>query len=278
MEFKKKWLRFVYSQHLAFNIFRSEPWLDVVRHFRELPGLVKVLWPSENEIADIETVVCTTDDVADDLAEVRAPFYVTGATIMSDDRKSRDAKPIANFLAGGSRGVMLIQTMNREGERDQASDVLARWIKVFGEFPPRWVKAICTDSASALDRGGLHMSRVVQWTQNVTQEVLQEVRELPSDSAHFIVQKVQARCAHMLESAHTAADLLCPSRRDLRYYEGVVSDYDASLVREADTYILSQTRFDVASPEYETACAQFCDFHSRRGTIALGERDGDREA
>ncbi|GBG77321.1 hypothetical protein CBR_g23651 [Chara braunii] len=148
MEFRKKWLRFVYSQRLAFNVFRSEPWLDIVRHFRELLGPVKVLWPSENEIADIETIVHTADDVGADLAEVRAPFYVTGATIMSDGRKSRDARPIVNFLAGGSRGVMLVRTMNREGERDRAPDVLARWIKVFDDFPPKWVNTICTDSAS----------------------------------------------------------------------------------------------------------------------------------
>ncbi|GBG75504.1 hypothetical protein CBR_g20135 [Chara braunii] len=82
----------------------------------------------------------------------------------------------------------------------------------------------------------------------------------------------------MLESAHVAAHLLCPSRRNLRYYEGVVSDYDASLVREAEVYILSQTGFSLASPEYETACAQMRDFHTRRGGIAWGGRDGDREA
>ncbi|GBG60008.1 hypothetical protein CBR_g338 [Chara braunii] len=154
MEFKKKWMRFVYSQHLAFNIFWSEPWLDVVRHFRELSGTVKVLWPSEKEIADIETVVCTADDVAADLGEVGAPFYVIGATIMSDGRKSRDAKPIVNCLGGGSRRVMLVRTMNRVGERDQASDVLAHWIKLFDDFPPRWVNAICTDFASAYIAAG----------------------------------------------------------------------------------------------------------------------------
>ncbi|GBG71290.1 hypothetical protein CBR_g8711 [Chara braunii] len=299
MEFKKRWLRFVYSHRLAFNIFRSEPWLDIVRNFMELSGPMKVLWPSENEIADIKTVVRTADDVAADLAEVRAPFYVTGATIMSDGRKSRDARPIVNFLAGGSCGVMLIRTMNMEGERDRAPYVLARWIKVFDDFPPKCVNAICTDSASAyvvatnmvqrpeqrpehrritLDRGGLHMSRFVQWTQDVTREVAQEVRALPAASAHFIVQKVQARCTHMLKPALATAHLLCPSRRDLRYYEGVVSDYDASLVREAETYILLQTGFSVASPEYETACAQLCDFHTQRGGIAWGGRNRDKEA
>ncbi|GBG81609.1 hypothetical protein CBR_g32601 [Chara braunii] len=149
MKFKKRFLRFVYSQCLPFNVFRSEPWKDLVRHFKDLLGPVKVLWPSENEIADIEIVVRTADDVAADLAEVNAPFYVMGNTIMSDGRKSRDARPIVNFLVGGSRGVMMVQTMNREGERDRAPDVLVRLIKVFDDFPPRWVNAICTDSASA---------------------------------------------------------------------------------------------------------------------------------
>ncbi|GBG83782.1 hypothetical protein CBR_g37582 [Chara braunii] len=148
MEFKKKFLWFVYSRRLLFNVFRREPWKDFVRHFRDLPGPVKVLWASHNEIADIDTVARTADDVAEDLAEVRAPFYVTGATIMSHGWKSRDARPIVNFLAGGSHGVMMVRTMNREAERDQAVDVLAGWIKVFDDFPPRWVNAICTDSAS----------------------------------------------------------------------------------------------------------------------------------
>ncbi|GBG81943.1 hypothetical protein CBR_g34126 [Chara braunii] len=82
----------------------------------------------------------------------------------------------------------------------------------------------------------------------------------------------------MLEPAHAAAHILRPSRRDLRYYEGVVNDYDASLVREAEVYILSQTGFSVASPEYETACAQLHDFHTQRGGIVCGGRDEDREA
>ncbi|GBG64498.1 hypothetical protein CBR_g45194 [Chara braunii] len=275
--------------------------LERMRRFEELHSPAPAMDPRRDEgglgqerddedVIDVdnvveETVVRTADDVAADLAEVRAPFHVTGATILSEGRKSRDAKPIVNFLVGGSRGVMLVQTMNREGERDRAEDVLAWWIKVFDDFPPKWLNAICIDSASAyvaaanmLDRGGLHMSRVVQWTQDVTREVAQEVCVLLPDSAHFIVQKVQARCAHMLEPAHPAAHLLCPSRWDLRYYEGVVSDYDASLVREAKVYISSQTGFDVVSPEYETACAQMRDFHTRRGSIAWGGRDGDRKA
>ncbi|GBG63279.1 hypothetical protein CBR_g37365 [Chara braunii] len=302
MEFKKKWLRFVYSQRLAFNVFRSEPWLDVVRHFRDLPGPVKVLWPSENEIADIETIVHTADNVGADLAEVRAPFYVTGATIMSDGRKSRDARPIVNFLAGGSCGVMLVRTMNREVrsalERTMDGDTwgmvpwdhsvrqLARWVRWQVRHGSWWdsmgilfrIMEPVYGLLRRLDRGGLHMSRVVEWTQDLARRVAKEVCALLTDLAHYIVQRVQARCAHMLEPSHVAAHLLCPSRRDLRYFKGVVSDYDASLVREVETYILSKTGFSVASRDYETACAQLRDFHTRRGTIAWGGRDGDRDA
>ncbi|GBG68097.1 hypothetical protein CBR_g2647 [Chara braunii] len=133
------------------------------------------------------------------------------------------------------------------------------------------------DLLHKLDRGGLHISRVVEWTQDLARQVAEEVCALSADLAHYIVQRVQARCAHMLEPAHAAAHLLCPNRRDLRYFEGVVSDYDASLVREAETYILSQTGFSVASRDYETACAQLRYFHTR-GTIAWGGRDGERDA
>ncbi|GBG91935.1 hypothetical protein CBR_g54030 [Chara braunii] len=163
---------------------------------------------------------------------------------------------------------------------------LARWVRWQVRHGSWWdsmgillrIMEPVYDLLRRLDRGGLHMSRVVEWTQDLARQVAEEVCALPPDLAHYIVQRVQARCTHMLEPAHAAAHLLYPSRRDLRYFEGVVSDYDASLVREAETYILSQTGFSVASRDYETACAQLRDFHTRRGTIASGGRDGDRDA
>ncbi|GBG65462.1 hypothetical protein CBR_g51056 [Chara braunii] len=193
MEFKKRFLRFAYSQRLPFNVFGSEPWKNLVRHFRDLLGPMKVLWPLENEIVDIETVVRTVDDVVADLAEDRAFFYVTGATIMSDGKKSRDARPIVNCLVGGSRGLMMVRTMNRE-----VRSALERTVDgdSWGIVP--WDHSV--RQLARLDRGGLHMSRVVQWTQNVTREVARVVRALPTDSARFIVQKVQAREAQRCTS------------------------------------------------------------------------------
>ncbi|GBG81006.1 hypothetical protein CBR_g31562 [Chara braunii] len=169
---------------------------------------------------------------------------------------------------------------------DHSVPHLARWVRWHVRHGSWWdsmailfrVMEPVYDLPRRLDRGGLHISWVIQWTQDLARQVAEEVCALPTDLAHHIVQRVQARCAHMLEPAHAAAHLLSPNRRDLRYFEGVVSDYDASLVRGAETYILSQTGFSVSSPDYETACAQLRDFHTRRGTIAWGGRDGDRDA
>ncbi|GBG81579.1 hypothetical protein CBR_g32571 [Chara braunii] len=91
-------------------------------------------------------------ELAEELEEVRQPFWVTGATFLSDGRKSRDGKPIVNFLAAGSRGVVVYTTINREGEADDVMHVLRRWVTIFHEFSfggPQRINAICTDSASA---------------------------------------------------------------------------------------------------------------------------------
>ncbi|GBG74590.1 hypothetical protein CBR_g18998 [Chara braunii] len=91
-------------------------------------------------------------ELAEELEEVRQPFWVTGATLLSDGRKSRDGRPIVNFLAAGSRRVVVYTTINREGEADDAAHVLRRWVTIFHEFSfggPQRINAICTDSASA---------------------------------------------------------------------------------------------------------------------------------
>ncbi|GBG86498.1 hypothetical protein CBR_g41492 [Chara braunii] len=92
------------------------------------------------------------EELAEELEEVRQPFWIIGATLLSDGRKSRDGRPIVNFLAAGSRGVVVYTTINREGEPDDAVHVLRRWVTIFHEFNFGGLQrfnAICTDSASA---------------------------------------------------------------------------------------------------------------------------------
>ncbi|GBG66632.1 hypothetical protein CBR_g66768 [Chara braunii] len=290
---RKLWLLFVYSNQLPFNIFRSPTWKVYTAHFRDKPASVPVVWPSENEVAAMDTVLETATDVVAGLKDIQEPFDRTGVTIMSDGRKSRDGKPIVNFLAAGARGVMMYRTLNREVETDDALAVLGRWISVLHDFSPDRVNAICTDSASAyvkagntlahphmrpeyrritwwdsmdilravmepaydllrkMDRGGLCMSRVVEWTGRLAREVEAVVRPLEGGLADQIFRCVQERVAHMLLQRHGEG-------RGQR------------LVREAERYILSQTGFDERRKEYRDTVLQLRDFHMRTSTCAWG--------
>ncbi|GBG81861.1 hypothetical protein CBR_g34044 [Chara braunii] len=108
--------------------------------------------PSHSEIASVRAVEIHLQELAEELEEVRQPFWSSGATLLSDGRKSRDGRPIVNFLAAGSRGVVMYMTINREGEPDDSVHVLQRWVTIFHDFRfggPQLVNAICTDSASA---------------------------------------------------------------------------------------------------------------------------------
>ncbi|GBG81269.1 hypothetical protein CBR_g31941 [Chara braunii] len=49
MEFKKRWLRFVYSERLAFNVFRSDPHdFHVMTRIGNIPGILPIFWNSIN--------------------------------------------------------------------------------------------------------------------------------------------------------------------------------------------------------------------------------------
>ncbi|GBG68551.1 hypothetical protein CBR_g3095 [Chara braunii] len=154
VQHRKLWLHFMYNNQLPFNIFRSPTWKAYTAHFRDKPASVPVVWPSENEVASMDTMLETATNVVAGLKDIQEPFDCIGATIMSNGRKSRDGKPIVNFLAAGARGVMMNRTLNREGEKDDALAVLGRWISVLHDFGPDRVNAICTDSASAYVKAG----------------------------------------------------------------------------------------------------------------------------
>ncbi|GBG76040.1 hypothetical protein CBR_g21280 [Chara braunii] len=323
-------------------------------------------------------VLETAMDIVAGLKNIQEPFDRTGATIMFDGRKSRDGKPIVNFLAAGARGVKMYSTLNSEGETDDALAVSGRWISIFYDFGPDRVNTICTDSASAyvkagnaladphmrpeykrimwlpyaahvcnkllpdigtagpwcvdiivharavvhfikmhgradflfrresrhlrllyscetrfasvyamlehlvvvrrplermvdgtdwlrepwattsirqhvrwvrwqirhgswwdsmdilcavmepaydllhkMDRGGLCMSRVAEWTGRLARELEAALEPLEDGLADQIVRCLQERIAHMCEPAHAAACLLCPMRRSMQYYSGV---------------------------------------------------------
>ncbi|GBG64696.1 hypothetical protein CBR_g46239 [Chara braunii] len=125
---KKAFLCWLYSSGVAFNAFRNEAWEAYQQVLLEQPGsLPRTVLPGHSEIASMHAVETHRAKLAEELEEVRQPFWVIGATILSDGRKSRDGRPIVNFLATGSRGVVMYRTINREGEPDDAVHVLRRW-------------------------------------------------------------------------------------------------------------------------------------------------------
>ncbi|GBG61543.1 hypothetical protein CBR_g22340 [Chara braunii] len=150
---KKAFLRWLYSSGVSFNAFRNQAWKAYQQVLLEQPGSSqRAVLPNHCEIASMRAVETHRAELAEELEEVRQPFWVIGATLLSDGKKSRDGRPIMNFLAAGSREVVVYTTINREGEADDAAHVLRRWVTIFHEFSfggPQRINAICTNSASA---------------------------------------------------------------------------------------------------------------------------------
>ncbi|GBG92807.1 hypothetical protein CBR_g57272 [Chara braunii] len=126
------------------------------------------------------------------------------------------------------------------------------------------------DLLRKMGRGGLCMSRVVKWTGRLAGEVEAAVRPLEDGLADQIFWCVQETVAHVCDPAHAAAHLLCPMRRWMQYYSGVVKHEDKRLVREAERYILSQIGFDERRKEYRDAVLQLRGFHTCTSTCAWG--------
>ncbi|GBG91767.1 hypothetical protein CBR_g53620 [Chara braunii] len=83
------------------------------------------------------------------VSEVPSAFQHTGATIVSDGRKSRSGKPLVNFLAGGGNGALLYATVARDGSVSDTADIVyRRWRAIILSFPAKDVIGFCTDSAS----------------------------------------------------------------------------------------------------------------------------------
>ncbi|GBG68726.1 hypothetical protein CBR_g3268 [Chara braunii] len=88
--------------------------------------------------------------VADMVAAIRRDIEATGATILTDGRKSITSDQIVNFLAASPTGAYLFRTVQRDGAvQETAKAVVERWKDVFDKFGVNKVNAICIDSASA---------------------------------------------------------------------------------------------------------------------------------
>ncbi|GBG84418.1 hypothetical protein CBR_g38702 [Chara braunii] len=242
---------------VSFNAFRNQAWKAYQQVLLEQPGSSpRAVLPNHSEIASMRAVETHRAELAEELEEVRQPFWVIGATLLSDGRKSRDRRPIVNFLAAGSRGVVVYTTINREGEADDAVHRVATIVHIMQPV----IKLL-----RRMDCGGQYMSLMIEWTQDLVRRVTDACAPLGKSFANRIIRRVQARTQHMLEPAHCGGFLLKPRRRHVRYFSGQVDRYDAWLVGQAKRYILTQMGFELEGAEYILACREFEDFHIQQG-------------
>ncbi|GBG83090.1 hypothetical protein CBR_g36708 [Chara braunii] len=129
-----------------------------------------------------------------------------------------------------------------------------------------------------LDRGGMIMSTIYSWSQELVRQVA--VSDVPDDMHGPCVEAVQIRTMHMLEPAHVAAHLLNPRKCSLRYYESVHrTAADLEVVTECDSFLLAQTGGDPVGDTYLQVREQMRSFHTRIGhTTDRVTRDAEAEA
>ncbi|GBG81904.1 hypothetical protein CBR_g34087 [Chara braunii] len=145
---RSTFLQWVYDAGIPFRAFWRSSWRRHRKAVAKLPRGVRMVYPSFKEIGG-SGVIEERNAVASMLAHVRASFMAIGAIILTVGRKSRDLRPIINFLVAGKHGALLHATACRDASVPETGEiVLRRWKAIFRSFPPSDVLAICTDSAS----------------------------------------------------------------------------------------------------------------------------------
>ncbi|GBG72373.1 hypothetical protein CBR_g11951 [Chara braunii] len=255
--FNDKFLQWIYDSGIPFNAFRRQSWREVRKAADELPRGVQMRFPSFKEIGR-DGVPEQRAKVASLLREVRESFSHSGATILSDGRKSRDSQPIVNFLAAGANGALLYATICRDSSvQETGAIVFHRWKAIIESFPAKDVIAFCTDSArnctlppvcsplTPLSIRDGEFWRYVEFLILVMEPIHQLLRRMDRGgmmmsivyewSRHLVqlltkldvvradlltpcLREVRMQLMHLLEPAHAATHLLNPRRRSLRYY------------------------------------------------------------
>ncbi|GBG93121.1 hypothetical protein CBR_g59146 [Chara braunii] len=146
--FNDKFLQWIYDFGIPFNALRRQLWREVRKAADRLPRGVRMRFPSFKEIGG-DGVPEQGAKLAALLREVRESFSHSGATILSDGRKSCDSRPIVNFLAAGATGTLLYATICRDGYvQETGAIVFRKWKAIIESFPAKDVIAFLTDSAS----------------------------------------------------------------------------------------------------------------------------------
>ncbi|GBG86666.1 hypothetical protein CBR_g41728 [Chara braunii] len=145
--FDHLFLQWWYIGGVPFERARMLEYRALTRHLQNMPRGMKPTLPQFKRIAG-SGIQEERAYRADKLRDIREQMQHTGATIITDGRKSLNSEPIVNFLAAGQSGAFLFTTVRREGvDAETTNVVLQCWKKVFEKFSVKNINAICTDSA-----------------------------------------------------------------------------------------------------------------------------------
>ncbi|GBG78291.1 hypothetical protein CBR_g26321 [Chara braunii] len=143
---KTKWW---YVSGIPFEAARRPEYQTMRKKLLECPSYAHPALPTHRVIS-CDGIPQQQRVVADMVAAVRRDIEATGATILTDGRKSITSDQIVNFLAAGPTCAFLFRTVQRDGAVQETTEaVVERWKDVFDKFGVDKVNAICTDSASA---------------------------------------------------------------------------------------------------------------------------------
>ncbi|GBG83108.1 hypothetical protein CBR_g36726 [Chara braunii] len=139
-------LQWFYVSSIPFHAAGRPEYNTFRRYLATCPSRVHPTLPNLPRISG-DGIVQQHKDVAEMLATQRRDVAATGATILTDGRKSIIADQIVNFLAVGSSGAYLLRIVQRVGtEQDTATVVVRQLKKVLNDFGLENVNATCTDS------------------------------------------------------------------------------------------------------------------------------------
>ncbi|GBG80223.1 hypothetical protein CBR_g30590 [Chara braunii] len=147
-DFTNEFLQWWYVSGIPFEAARRPKYQRVRKRLLECPPYTHPVLPTHCLISG-DGIPQQQRVVAEMMAAVRKDIAATGATILTNGRKSITSDQIVNFLAAGPTGAYLFRTMQRDGAvQETAKVVVERWKDVFDNFGVENVNAICTDSAS----------------------------------------------------------------------------------------------------------------------------------
>ncbi|GBG68683.1 hypothetical protein CBR_g3224 [Chara braunii] len=148
-DFTNEFLQWWYVSGIPFEAARRPEYQRVRKRLLECPPYTHPALPTHHLIFG-DGIPQQQRVVAEMVAAVHKGIAATGATILTDGRKSITSDQIVNFLVAGPTGAYLFRTVQCDGAVQETTEVVVeRWKDVFDNFGIENVNAICTDSASA---------------------------------------------------------------------------------------------------------------------------------